>query len=234
MPAPESVKSLTEAQEHVPEAVQATQELDPNCMVSGEQSRLYQQQMESEPMTPAEEQEQDRGGSTEDEDQDNIKDPVELPIYNSAETQLEHIPANQELIKKVPQQHQHTHSLGGEVNTQTKMTEIQEEQEPTDSNPILDNQDDRQDYDYNYDHNNEYHPEPAEYYQWQQHYDQDYYHHDQQINHDHAYSNFNQEEQTIPTGLRFETTGFSPEEKDVSSMLQITALHWRVPGVNEE
>jgi hypothetical protein len=230
VPAPESVKSLTEAQEHVSEVPQATQELDPNCMVSGEHSRLYQQQMEPEPMASAEEQEEDGGGSTEHEDQDNIKDPGELP----AETQLEHISSNQESIKEVPQEHQYTYSLGGEVNTQNKMTEIQEEQEPADSNPTVDNQVDRQDHDYNYDHDNEYHPEPADYYQWQQHYDQDYYHHDQQVNHDQAYSRFNQEEQTIPTGLRFEKTGFSPEEKDASSMLQLTALHWRVPAVNEE
>jgi len=138
-------KSLTEAQEHVPEPAQATQELDPNCMVSGEQSRLHQQQTEpstiynihsTEPMTPVEEQEGDRGGSTEDEDQDDVKDPGELP----AETQLEHISGNQELIKEVPQEHQYTYSSGNEVDTQKKMTEIQEEQEPADSNPIPDNQ----------------------------------------------------------------------------------------------
>ena len=246
------MKSLTEAQEHVPESAQATQELDPNCMVSGEQSRPYQQQTEPEPMTPVEEPDADRGGSTEDGDQDNVKDPGEVP----AEAQLEHLSGKQSEneikeatiegqnnkmdlnaptgIKEVPQEHQHTYSLGGEVNTHNKMAKIKEEQEPADSNPILDNQVDRQDCDYNYDHNNEYQPEPAEYYQWQQHYDQDYYHHDQQVNHDNAYSNFNQEEETARTGLRFEKTGSSPEEKDASSMLRLTALHWRVPQVNEE
>jgi hypothetical protein len=61
-------------------------------MVSGEHSKPTQQETTPEPMATIKEQEGDKRGSTEDEDQDNVKDPGELP----AEAQLADISGNSE------------------------------------------------------------------------------------------------------------------------------------------